>query len=747
MDDNLRWHRASVVLAIGLVLALLPLVAVAPAARADTALASPHFQGTWAYTDQPVAAGQASRTWMWGPSPDSPALVEPYWDSSSGWRLVQYFDKTRMEITHPEGDQSSIWYVTNGLLVKELITGNMQLGDNTFEQYPPALVNVAGDLNDPNGPTYATFNGLMGNAPIPSGWVLTQTVDRAGTVGTDPSLSSDNVTAQDVGAPTKHTVASVFWAFMTSTGLVEQNGQTSTGQLFQNPFYATGYPLTEAYWTNVLVGGVSRQVLVQVFERRVLTYTPSNPSGWQVESGNVGLQYEQWRYQQLQQTPETQTALASIPAPTHQCHPFSYTESRWSANQFYGQQVTLVYQGNSCYVFHPEYGVWWDTIIGSAQIYHGSQASGTAFDTRPFTDLSIFTDPADYWGWPADDASCSLQSYYKRWTVGGVLESVIRDDNGNWHSGGQVLTNPVKPYDFPYACQQPPCTVYAGAGVPGDLHIYFHARLAPNAIPGDPQGQLAYTFVVFGADLSTVNLSQVIQGPPGSTAVYHGGNCVFLYLSSSTPPGPKSVTIHLPDGRQSSANFYYVPAIGAPPTTGAVLAQPDLTQWYVENTASITSFAAGGTYHVQTHGYYATAWRPTAASFGDASVSLDVRMDTAGGNGFACLTTRENDPFRNNQIDFCLLASGETVINHQVQGAQETILPRAQRTGPNPMTDWNTLTIVSRADVHWFYVNGTLIGSAQHGTYGSGKVGLWVQGNGDGTTEWEFRNLVVKSVQ
>ncbi len=92
----------------------------------------------------------------------------------------------------------------------------------------------------------------------------------------DPSLDSYDVTAMDVGAPTKHNVASVFWDFMNSSGPVYQNGQTTTDKLFQNSFYATGYPLTEAYWTHVLVGGVSKLVLVQVFERRVLTYTPSN---------------------------------------------------------------------------------------------------------------------------------------------------------------------------------------------------------------------------------------------------------------------------------------------------------------------------------------------------------------------------------------------------------------------------------------------------------------------------------------
>jgi Tol biopolymer transport system component len=41
---------------------------------------------------------------------------------------------------------------------------------------------------------------------------------------------------------------------------------------------------------------VRKQVLVQAFERRVLTYTPDNPDGFKVEAGNVGLQYLRWRY-------------------------------------------------------------------------------------------------------------------------------------------------------------------------------------------------------------------------------------------------------------------------------------------------------------------------------------------------------------------------------------------------------------------------------------------------------------------
>ena len=170
---------------------------------------------------------------MWGPSAAAtPSLLEPYVESPNGQRTVQYFDKTRMEITHPDGDRSSIWYVTNGLLAEELITGRLQLGDNTFEQHDPAQVNVAGDANDPNGPTYATFNTLMGYGAIPNGWMITQTVDRAGNVGATPA-SRATTSRRRRGRTTNHNVASVFWDFMNSSGTVFDNGSYSIQPLRQ----------------------------------------------------------------------------------------------------------------------------------------------------------------------------------------------------------------------------------------------------------------------------------------------------------------------------------------------------------------------------------------------------------------------------------------------------------------------------------------------------------------------------------
>ena len=268
------------------------------AAAAPTTIQNAAFNGVWSRTDQLVAQGQVNRTWMWGPAPLEDAVTEIYADAPNSIRLVQYFDKARMELNAPTGNSTSPWFVTNGLLAKELATGQMQMGDASFLPFAPAAINVAGDPDDPDGPTYATFNPLRGYQAIPSGWVITQTLDRAGHVGTDDTVRNYGVTAQDVGAPTSHTVASVFWAFMTSSGPTWSGG---IDQLFPNPFYAVGYPLTEAYWTTVRVGGTPKRVLVQLFERRVLTYTPDNSAGWQVEAGNVGQHYHAWRYDQIDQ--------------------------------------------------------------------------------------------------------------------------------------------------------------------------------------------------------------------------------------------------------------------------------------------------------------------------------------------------------------------------------------------------------------------------------------------------------------
>ncbi len=268
-----------------------------PAAAVEPA--PPHFERTWARVDLPVLDGLSDRTWLWGPDANTAVLTEPYAESPDGMREVQYYDKSRMEINNPDdGDPSSPWYVTNGLLVVELMTGRMQVGDTEFVERLPSENIVAGDQGDPNGPTYQTFASLRDLPPLADGATITQRVDRAGNVTDDPALASFGVTTgYHVTEPgIDHQVAQPFWEFMNSSGLIyDQAAGFVEDNLFQSPFYATGLPVTEAYWATVEVAGTPKDVLTQCFERRCLTYTPDNAPGWQVEAGNVGQHYYAWR--------------------------------------------------------------------------------------------------------------------------------------------------------------------------------------------------------------------------------------------------------------------------------------------------------------------------------------------------------------------------------------------------------------------------------------------------------------------
>jgi N-acetylmuramoyl-L-alanine amidase len=60
------------------------------------------------------------------------------------------------------------------------------------------------------------------------------------------------------------------------------------------------------------VAGEYTDVLIQCFERRCLTYTPSNPIGWQVEAGNIGRHYHAWRYADHDEVPAPPQQAAAV---------------------------------------------------------------------------------------------------------------------------------------------------------------------------------------------------------------------------------------------------------------------------------------------------------------------------------------------------------------------------------------------------------------------------------------------------
>lgn len=217
-------------------------------------------------------AGEAIAPNFWGPFANaSDPRIQSY---NGGERTIQYFDKGRMEITRGQ--------LTFGLLATEMVTGRIQIGDNDFIDVPPSQTPMAGD-EDGIGPTYATIFANRGTvlAPQPSrvGQEISILFDRNNRIIIDdPKPGSGVLALTGYDSTTKHNVIAPFAAYRNLVG-----------------FSTIGYAISEPFAAYYTVGGVQRAVGVQVFERRVLTYTEDNPNAFKVEMGNIGRHYFYWR--------------------------------------------------------------------------------------------------------------------------------------------------------------------------------------------------------------------------------------------------------------------------------------------------------------------------------------------------------------------------------------------------------------------------------------------------------------------
>ncbi len=258
-------HRSRVIFVAVLAVAL---ATASTGAQAASKFADPAFQAQW-------QAGEAVTPNFWGPLETAKeGQQEPYTEASGGQRLVQYFDKGRMELTNGA--------VTNGLLATEIVTGRIQTGDNSFQNQAPPNISIAGDADNP-APTYAGLAGkgasLLRAATNKPGAPVNTMIGPDGGVGTTDAASDPGMQMGAYDGPTQHNVAAAFADYRAKAGLP-----------------TIGYAISEPFRATVKVGGASKDVMVQVFERRALTYTPSNPDAFKVEMGNIGQHYFTWRY-------------------------------------------------------------------------------------------------------------------------------------------------------------------------------------------------------------------------------------------------------------------------------------------------------------------------------------------------------------------------------------------------------------------------------------------------------------------
>lgn len=309
--------KKKILIAVGL---LLLIGATISQVLAQTKPQEQAFYALWGRTDALVAEEAVARTWYWGPSPFA-TLDEEYRQGIVGKRQVMYWDKGRMEITNPNEDPTSSWYVTAGMLSIEMISGSIRVGDDETVALGTVQVSIAGDPDRRNAsaPTYASFGPVttanidsrmqiatdeplgptMGEntAPPRQGELVDEALNRNSEVSHRPDLAAAYPETRLVyyDSVLGHNIPRVFWEFLQKVGKVQINGEQRQDLLIDWQ-YVMGHPASEPYWVRTRVNHVERDVLVQVYERRILTYNPSNPIGWRVEMGNVGQHYYKWRY-------------------------------------------------------------------------------------------------------------------------------------------------------------------------------------------------------------------------------------------------------------------------------------------------------------------------------------------------------------------------------------------------------------------------------------------------------------------
>ncbi|MGI8587829.1 MAG: hypothetical protein ACR2M0_09105 [Chloroflexia bacterium] len=253
----------------------------------------PAFGRVWSKADAAVAAGTAPRSWLWGPTLLYRA-AEAYAQRPGGRHDVEYYDKARMEVNDPSADPNSPYYVTNGLLTVEMISGDIQTGNtSSIHETVPCILPVVGDprKDNPIAPDYNSLAGVASlhgehQAPNRVGQPVSDALDTGGGVYTDIVHSGLSHYAAFV-TQTGHNIPDLFWHYL-------QDMQPTYGFDWT---YVLGYPITEGYWTQMRVSGRDLSVMIQAYQRRVLTYVPDFAPTWRIQQGNVGQHYFEWRYE------------------------------------------------------------------------------------------------------------------------------------------------------------------------------------------------------------------------------------------------------------------------------------------------------------------------------------------------------------------------------------------------------------------------------------------------------------------
>jgi hypothetical protein len=108
-------------------------------------------------------------------------------------------------------------------------------------------------------------------APNRRGQTVTDVLNKDGSTSQNPDLARYNVTFDTYDEQLGHNIPKVFTTFFTQQGIVFE-GERYVRRPIIDWLFVVGLPISEPYWARVKIGGVEKDVLMQAFQRRLLTY-------------------------------------------------------------------------------------------------------------------------------------------------------------------------------------------------------------------------------------------------------------------------------------------------------------------------------------------------------------------------------------------------------------------------------------------------------------------------------------------
>ncbi len=196
-----------------------------------------------------------------------------------------------------------------------------------------------------------------------------------------------------------------------------------------------------------------------------------------------------------------------------------------------------------------------------------------------------------------------------------------------------------------------------------------------------------------------------------------------------------------------------VPQLPAP-AEGESLLETDLSNWFVGTLDNGELHIADGTYHILeesgSDGWVYSSWTPEQP-YTDFSVSVDVRRIVGEDIADACVMARLDSVSQSYDYSLCIDGSGGVwayyeTFNGADASTKEPLLGYGTFTAATP-DNWARLKMILQGENLWFYVNDTLAGTAHHTGPPGGNIGIIVNNYGDSPAEYEFANLVVRSLQ